>query len=115
MHQAVLNKRSPTRKPIPQKSSVVSAEPKMLLPPLALSVGITYDMTSHSISAMFDSGSAGSLIGIETATRLQIPLLTLHTPLILHTINSGTTGEGKVTHYTPVLNMRVGCLHTEAI
>jgi len=75
-------------------------------------------MNSHvcvSAQALIDSGSAGNFISTQVLQKLNIHRNRCQQNLQIQTIQGKPLGRGRITHFSPTLTLRIGCLHLEDI
>uniref|UniRef100_A0A9J8DBS4 Retrotransposon gag domain-containing protein n=1 Tax=Cyprinus carpio carpio TaxID=630221 RepID=A0A9J8DBS4_CYPCA len=102
----------PVRPPRPAVSTVQ-------IPPIISPLSRTPVMIvtrSHSVlaDALIDTGSSGNFISHELLKKLSLPRRRI-TKLVIHTILGKPLGRGQVCHQSPIVSLRIGCLHQEEI
>lgn len=77
-------------------------------------VWLTY-LQSFPAKALIDSGSAGNFISLSTLQRLQARRKSLNQPLHVQSILGKPLGRGNVRYCSPILSVKIGCLHEEEL
>lgn len=101
--------------PVRPPRSTVS--PILLPVPIAILTCTTVTVTakSHSIiaHALFDSGLAGNFISHQCLDKLRIKKRLFHPRLKVQTVLGEPLGRVQITHCTPHLTLKIGCLHRD--
>ncbi|KAJ8402933.1 hypothetical protein AAFF_G00362470 [Aldrovandia affinis] len=67
---------------------------------MVLPISLSWNSSQHSAPALIDSGAAEDLINLHLARQLQIPLVTLDSPLSVTALDSKPLGSNAITQRT---------------
>lgn len=79
---------------------------------------MVYLLTSHvcvSAQALLNSGSSGNFISTQLLQKLNVRKHRNSQELRIQTIQGKPLGRGRISHVSPTLTLRIGCLHAEDI
>ncbi|KAJ8414411.1 hypothetical protein AAFF_G00052810 [Aldrovandia affinis] len=94
-------------------SSAVFTPKASIITGLVLPISMRWNNSQHSALALVDSGAAGDFIDLNLAQRLQIPLVTLESPLSVTALDGKPLGSGAITQRTIPLQITIRDEHTE--
>lgn len=80
--------------------------------PYVLQAELNYSALMSVVSDMIDSGSAGKFLNRNTAHRIQLPLIDLHSPVKINTIDGVPIGTGIITQCMLSMNLCISSLHS---